>query len=304
MEDQMIQKYFQELKNVVAALIIIPVLCMISPLYGIAEEIRYPVPCYEGKNLEKVREWEKTWAGKKIDHTNVDGVKEYMPDSWYEVHKNADVWGENRFTIVPYKQIKISPSQVEWTLKQAGKTYIDDNDYLQNQVAGTAFTKPTTGIEVMYNFDTKPTIDERQQLMDDMYLYDHRRKSARQFGADVHVLKMAERSAIAPMPELPTNPRGLLQGSLVFYIAPPELKGTIMLDNQYKDRSREWDGWMWIAALRRVRRQDTTQRQDHRFGMDFCSDDQNGWFGRVARNKYKLLRRHDILMGRHNIPQE
>ena len=40
-----------------------------------AGEIRYPVPCYEGDALEKVREWEKNWAGKKIDASTIDGVR-------------------------------------------------------------------------------------------------------------------------------------------------------------------------------------------------------------------------------------
>ena len=42
-----------------------------------AEEIRYPLPSYSEKELEKVREWEKKWAGEKIDHTNIDKVKEF-----------------------------------------------------------------------------------------------------------------------------------------------------------------------------------------------------------------------------------
>ena len=40
-----------------------------------AEEIRYPVPSYEGKELEEVRAWEKNWAGKRIDATTIDQVK-------------------------------------------------------------------------------------------------------------------------------------------------------------------------------------------------------------------------------------
>jgi len=30
-------------------------LCFLFPLYGSAKEIRYPVPCYEGEELNKVR---------------------------------------------------------------------------------------------------------------------------------------------------------------------------------------------------------------------------------------------------------
>jgi len=50
-----------------------------------AEEIRYPVPAYEGKRLAKVRQWEKTWVGKKIDPTTVDKVKDFIPYSLYQI---------------------------------------------------------------------------------------------------------------------------------------------------------------------------------------------------------------------------
>jgi hypothetical protein len=275
-------------------------LCFLFPLYCAAKEMRYPVPCYEGEELNKVRAWEKKWVGKKIDHTNVDEVKEFLPESFYRMHKYPEEWGPNSFTIAPYKQLKPPQGQIDWTLKGAGKPSVDDKEALHDFVAGTPFPDPETGVEVMYNYEARPVWDERQQWMDRMYIYDHRRESVRSFAADIHILQSAERTTISPTPELAGNARGMRMGVIASYTAPPELKGILFLDNQYKDRTKEWDGWMWIAPLRRIRRQDTTQRQDHRSGMDFCSDDQNGWFGRVARNKYKLLRREEVLMGRHD----
>lgn len=272
----------------------------LSSVYAMAKEVKYPVICYEGEELDKVREWEKQWVGKTIDHTNVDQVKEFLPESLYDVYKDPDKWGSNTFDIAPYKQLKPTQGQIDWTLKGAGKPYVDEDDAMHNFVAGTPFPEPKTGAELMYNYECRAVWDERRQKMDRMYIYDHRRQNVRSFAADVPILHPAERTSIPPTPELPNNPRGIRMATIVVYIAPPELKGLIMLDNQYSDRTKEWDGWMWIAPIRRVRRQDTMQRQDHRGGMDFCSDDQNVWFGRIARNKYKLLGRKEQLMGRHN----
>ena len=37
------------------------------------EELKnWPAACYRGADLEKVREWEKTWAGKRINKDNID----------------------------------------------------------------------------------------------------------------------------------------------------------------------------------------------------------------------------------------
>ena len=43
-----------------------------------AEEMRFFVPSYEGDEITKVRQWEKYWAGKQIDSTNVQQVKDFL----------------------------------------------------------------------------------------------------------------------------------------------------------------------------------------------------------------------------------
>jgi hypothetical protein len=54
-------------------LLVLP-FCLFCVLPCSAQEVRYPIPCYEGEELTEVREWEKTWVGKRIDGTNIDQV--------------------------------------------------------------------------------------------------------------------------------------------------------------------------------------------------------------------------------------
>jgi hypothetical protein len=68
------------------------------------EELKnWPEQSYQGEELKKVREWEKTWAGKKINKDNIDQVKNFMSDQFYQVFKNPKEWGADDlfFTIVP-----------------------------------------------------------------------------------------------------------------------------------------------------------------------------------------------------------
>lgn len=37
---------------------------------------------YQGAELEKVREWEKTWAGTKISKDSIDQVKDFYPNNF------------------------------------------------------------------------------------------------------------------------------------------------------------------------------------------------------------------------------
>ena len=65
---------------------------------------------YTDAELAKVREWEKTWAGKTIDKTNVDQVAQFLPDTLVDVIKNPDnKWGSGPegyyFKIRPYEFI-------------------------------------------------------------------------------------------------------------------------------------------------------------------------------------------------------
>jgi hypothetical protein len=293
-------KYLLERQKSLLVVLVVSLFLIVTQMCSFAAEVQYPEISYEGDELAQVRGWEKKWVGKKIDHTNIDEVKEYMIDSLYDYYKYPDDYGPNTFTIAPYKQFKPPQGHIDWTLKGAGQVTVNEEGFMENYVSGCPFPNPTEGIHLMYNYECRAVWDERRQAMDKMFLHDKRRGSVRSFAADVHILQAMERTTVPPTPELPKNPRKIRMASYVIYITPPELKGLISLDLQYFDRSKEWDSWLWVPAIRRVRRVDTTQRQDHRSGTDFCADDQNGWFGRVARNTYKLIGRQDVLLGRHN----
>ena len=116
-----------------------------------AEEITYPVPGYTEAELEKVRTWEKTWAGKKITSANVDGVKDFLPENLYNLYKDPGKWGEAWFEIVPYK--RYVPTQAEIKFTKAGNCSIDSNENMVNYVSGIPFPNPTTALEMVYNFD-------------------------------------------------------------------------------------------------------------------------------------------------------
>ena len=85
-----------------------------------AKEVDYPVPCYQGEKLQSLRAWEKTWAGKKIGPDTIANVKEFIPESLYQIITNPSSWGEIWFEIVPYKQIKPTAGELMFTLKYAG----------------------------------------------------------------------------------------------------------------------------------------------------------------------------------------
>ncbi|MCP4717264.1 MAG: hypothetical protein GY868_19245, partial [Deltaproteobacteria bacterium] len=96
---------------------------LVMPLSAAAVEVTYPVAAYTAEELAKVREWEKTWVGKKIDKSNIDQVAEYMLDPLVEIYKDPEKWGSppegSYFHVVPYKQIIETKGMIAATKKYA-----------------------------------------------------------------------------------------------------------------------------------------------------------------------------------------
>src|SRR5210317_2065708 len=129
----------------------------VIPFTGEAEEIRWLVPpAFEGAELEKVREWEKTWAGKTINRENVDQVKEFVPEGIYEVMTDTSKWGDYdfSFTVLPYKTFKPTPGLIEATAKYAPQAKMGADEVVENfeTMAGVPFPEPKTGLEAAWNF--------------------------------------------------------------------------------------------------------------------------------------------------------
>jgi hypothetical protein len=111
------EKRLQTLYSLTVGIVALSLLSWFTCVSSRAEDVRYPVPSYEGEALEQVKQWEKTWAGKKIDPTNIDGVKELVPKSLYSIIKDPEKWGEVWFEIVPYRQIMPTKGDLEFTKK-------------------------------------------------------------------------------------------------------------------------------------------------------------------------------------------
>ena len=63
-----------------------------------SQEVKFPTPSYEGEELAKVREWEKTWAGKKVTSANIDQVKDLLLGPLYTILKNSKDFGADDFS--------------------------------------------------------------------------------------------------------------------------------------------------------------------------------------------------------------
>ena len=85
--------------------------------------------------------------------------------------------------------------------------------------------------------------------------------------------------------------------TVIFYTKPSNVKDTAFLTYDYESIKREDDQWLYLPALRKVRRISSKDRGDYFLGTDFTYDDIKKE-GKIAINEYHFSREgEDIIDG-------
>jgi len=290
--------------------IIFTIIIFILAFQAGATEVTYPIPSYNDQELSKVREWEKIWAGKKIDKTNIDQVAEFLPSTLVEIYKDPGKWGSppegSYFNIVPYKQIIETKGMIEATNKYAPLVKTDSNGKILNytEIAGIPFPEPKTGLELAYNTECNtrgdtykirwwaPTIDPRHrtdrpadQIFEEMYF--------------IH------RVDVDPKPAYLKNSKGYHKGQLLHFVLPPELNNSRMIVMKFIDESKDFSSYLYYSEFRRIKRLSQAERTNAIDGTDMIYDDGNMWDGYLSHNaSYDFKGKKDMLVARHQDPKK
>ena len=89
---------------------LLTILALSVPALCGAGEITYPTFSYNDQELAKVREWEKTWVGKKVTTETIDQVKDFLSEPVYKAMKDPKVVGVDSlwFEVVPYRPYTVT----------------------------------------------------------------------------------------------------------------------------------------------------------------------------------------------------
>jgi len=274
------------------------------PVLSWAADVTFPTFSYNDQELAKVKEWEKTWVGKKVSTENVDQVKEFLAEPVYKAMKDPKIFGADALwcEIVPYRPYTVSKGMIEQTKKYAPNSKLDAQEALVSfgDVAGIPFPQPKTGAEMAWNFDSNSRGDTHHCL-NEGEVVDCKTRLERHAGHLRWDTFWMGRTDLAPIPKIPDNQndRGIFHSFFQRHIAPVDFVDTTMLELRYKDPNREEDLWVYTAMFRRIRRYATSQRTDTIDGTDMVYDDHDGWYTSPMKNTYKYIGRADLLVGRH-----
>ncbi len=276
-------------------------LCMTVP--AAAQDMQ---KAYTDEELAKVREWEKTWAGKKVDKGNVDQVAALLPESLVNVIKNPDQWGAPPeglfFTIRPYEFVAETPNFIAASKANAGKAKMNAEGYVENlaDLAGRLFMDPgEDGLKMAWNFEMQNRGDSfrYRKYSPNINPKDRSERMADQEYTEYYFINRTE---LDPKPVIAKNPRGYRRGMFLHMYMPAEFLNTRMFTLRYIDQKKEDDSYLWYSQFRRIRRMNTAQRTDAIDGSDLIYDDEYLWDGQLLRNKYTYKGKKELLTNRHD----
>jgi len=261
-------------------------------------ELLYPRSAYTDEERESLRNWEAQWVGVKITPDNVASVRDFLPDSLYELIHNSTTWGRSWFTIAPYRQILPTPGDIALTRQYQGTAKIGEHDELCNWFAGIPFPEPADGLAIAHNFKRRNNGDGIENnnagfIIDGKLTYAMESRSLNRY------CFWAGRYDTPPVPEFPDNHHQIWRTGLIIHQDPPEQRNIKTLEIQYKDELKPYDAWSWIPASRRVQRRSTTAREDAVGGSDYCEYDSMGYDGPIQAHTYVLLGQKEFLWARH-----
>ena len=297
-----------------------PIICLYQQCSAITTEeqlANWPAPMWQGEDLEKVREWEKTWVGKKINFENIDQVKEFMSEQFYGMYKNPQDWGTDNlwFEIVPYRQVLPTKGQIAMTKKHAPNAKLDPNprkaywdgavgpneflmDWEKGDMAGFPFPFPESGVEMAWNIESVTRGDTKSMDRKGVVV-NPRTRTERRAIQPFTIDFFTGRCDYPPVPKKEKNPKGIRRAMYLYIEEPLDVRGTRYMELRYLDINKPDDVWVWFPLFRRIRRMGYSYKSDTIDGSDLGPDDELGWNGHVNRKDWKIIGRKDMLLGRH-----
>jgi len=286
----------------------VPLLCAaataVCGFFAQARQIQYPRSCYSDAELENVREWEKTWAAKRIDKSTVGHIAGLLPESYVRIYSDPEKWGAPEqgffFFIGRYRYIRETRGMCSATLKYAPGVVMGSDGTLPNYAgaAGMPFPEPQSGLEIAWNFDFN-THGDSCFYNRTGYNIVPRKKTERVGDQDAWELFWIHRVDVDPRPAFSENPKGISRSTFYHMYTPPEFKNTRMFNLRFIDPLKSDDAYMWYSSFRRIQRISTSQRTDSIDGTDLIYDDEYFWDGQILRNSYTLKGTRDLLCARH-----
>ncbi len=239
---------------------------------------------------------------------SVDEIKDLIPQGYYDIVTNPEVWGHIRINETPYIPKDKWPGERikrmrEATEKYKGQPTIDEKGHLRNYTAGIPFPGSENPVEIAWNFIKGRNWGQTLEVNWIVAVAD--KKGGIRF-TDQALFYYAYNGRLFGdhAPKHMPNPNNYEYMNGYAFKYPYDLYGMTLLIYRYDDPDKQDDSWAYIPYFRRVRRMSTAQRWDRLpGGNDLSYDNTTGFDGKPTNYTWKYLGRKELLVG-HNSKYE
>jgi hypothetical protein len=254
-----------------------------------------------GEDPQPDLEWEKKWVGKTIDASNVDEVKDLIPQITYNVVKEMGGTFKIEAAKIDYRPSK---GWIEATkANMENKPYLNDDMVLHNFVGGCPFPRPEMDpVKIAWNRDRGTQEGDDFIYRKVRFYVVNPKGKGRTVQVDYSRMRFAYRTDLEPIPEIPNNTSGVYRSTQFFVMEPFDLRGLNLMVIKYKDSSKQDDVSIYVPTMRRVRRMSAGQRCDSMAGTDVAWEDADIYDGEVRVNEYKMIGKKDQLLAHLDYP--
>ncbi len=221
-------------------------------------------------------------------------LKKLLPDTLYRRFDPNSIDQLTRIEVVPTQKLQKTKEEREWNAKneklaKEGKLYYDaDKDWLVGWQAGIPFPHPKNDIELGWDFTMRRWAGDRFVFHPCGYvIWDKKLQRKEVFVDPLCYKRYSGRCEIPPIPSDPKRP-DLYDKVSILAQAPYDMAGYCLVRVRYNDPIKEDDSWIYIPAIRRVRRMVAADYQDPQFGSDNTLDDYATYYMKPGGHRVKF----------------
>ncbi len=258
-----------------------------------AEIVGFKSPDIVGKIAPEIKPGKYTYK----DLEKHPGLKELLPPEIFDrVKPGGPPFAGDipEFEIVPTQQYYWSLPICEMTKKSMGTTKLDKDGYIitESWPGGFPFPRPSGKFkaqQVFYNYVKRYS-----------YFGNNCSFMGRSLGIDKNLtvdfdsiyrldtLRLSRRVTIPPFGwyDKRAEKNNEFKSMLTTMYSPRDVKGTVILTNQYENIDKFNQNMIYIPSLRRVRKMSSTDTQDPMSGQDIIYDDNEGFSQKISPTRY------------------
>ncbi len=228
----------------------------------------------------------------RIDHTNVDQYRDRLrPGQIARFKRNKNFF----MNIYPSHRNMVFSNQFYTATEKTGKNVmVDENGILRGYVGGLPFPHPQNGLEAIWNIK-RPYVGNDLRMVDCQRIVTPSGKIKKSLRTTL-MLIYDERRMDDNLP----NPDKVSYKIKSFITYPADAAGTVYLTIGYLDERRREDTWLYLPALRRVRRAPTFSGGAEIDGESTMDEQGSEFRGLVNDWSWKLLGRREMYIPYNN----